>query len=68
MRGGIFLKVNIEAERVRKQITKQELCTKLGITTKTYLNYLRGVTAIPSTVLVEMAELFQCSTDYLLGR
>lgn len=61
------MNVNIEAERVRMQLTKEELAAKLGIASKTYTNYVRGDTAIPSDVLINMALLFRCKTDYLLG-
>lgn len=61
------MNVNIEAERVRKQLTKEALSVTLGITSKTYSNYVRGETPIPSDVLLQMAKLFHCSTDYLLG-
>lgn len=62
-----YLNVNIEVERVRKQFTKEELSAKLGIASKTYTNYVRGDTPIPSDVLIEMASIFHCTTDYLLG-
>ena len=58
---------NIEAERARMQLTKEDLSKQLGISSKTYLSYIRGETPIPSNVLVTMAGLFKCSTDYLLG-
>lgn len=61
------MKVNIEAERVRYQMTKEELSNKLGITQKTYTNYVNEITPIPSNVLLSMAKMFCCSTDYLLG-
>lgn len=61
------MKVNIEAERGRLQMTKEELSRDLGITSKTYLSYVRGETPIPSDVLIKMATLFGCSVDYLLG-
>ncbi len=61
------MNVNIEAERVRGQMTKEELSAKLGISSKTYSNYVKGDTPIPSDVLVNMARLFNCRTDYLLG-
>ena len=35
-------RINIEAERGRMQLTKEELSKKLGITSKTYLSYIRG--------------------------
>lgn len=59
-------KNNIEAERGRMQLSKEQLSKLLGITSKTYLSYTRG-RAIPSSILVKMAKLFDCSTDYLLG-
>lgn len=62
------MNVNIEAERARKQLTKEALASKLGITSRTYVKYIRGETPIPSNTLLDMADLFQCSTDYLLGR
>ncbi|MDO4356540.1 MAG: helix-turn-helix transcriptional regulator [Clostridia bacterium] len=57
---------NIEAERGRKQFSKERISRELGITSKTYNNYVQGK-PIPSDVLVRMAQLFECSTDYLLG-
>lgn len=61
------MNVNIEAERVRLQLTKEELSVRLGVASKTYTNYVRGETPIPSDVLIKMARLFRCKTDYLLG-
>lgn len=61
------MNVNIEAERARLQLTKEEISAKLGVASKTYTNYVRGDTPIPSDVLVKMAHLFRCKTDYLLG-
>lgn len=60
--------VNIEAERGRAQMTKEALSAELGISQPTYNAYVRGDSAIPSTILVKLSELFGVSTDYLLGR
>lgn len=60
------IRVNIEAERGRAQMTKESLSRELGITSRTYWNYLTGA-PIPSDKLVAMAQMFGCSTDYLLG-
>lgn len=59
--------VNIEAERARLQLTKSEISKRLGITGATYNNYLNGIRPIPSAILLKMADMFGCSTDYLLG-
>ena len=57
---------NIEAERVRKGLTKEELAKELGVSTKTYYNWLSGFTAIPSTALKKMSTMFEVSMEYLL--
>ena len=60
------MRVNIEAERGRKQYTKAQLSERLGITQTTYNNYVKGA-PIPSDKLELMADIFDCSVDYLLG-
>lgn len=60
------MRENIEAERGRKQMTKEGISRHLGITSRTYWNYVEGK-PIPSDKLIAMARLFNCSTDYLLG-
>ncbi len=61
------MRVNIEAERARGRMTKEELAARLGISPRTYTNYIKGNTPIPSDVLLDMSRLFHCTTDYLLG-
>lgn len=58
---------NIEAERARLGLSKEELARRLGVATKTYYNWLNGVNPIPSDALIEMAQIFRSRTDYLLG-
>ena len=57
---------NLERERERAKLSKEALCRELGITTRTYWNYLNGG-AIPSDKLITMTRLFGCSPAYLLG-
>lgn len=59
---------NIEAERARKGLPKDALASKIGVSTKTYYNWLNGTNPIPSTALLKMADIFGVSIDYLLGR
>lgn len=58
---------NIEAERARLKLKQEEVAQKLGITGRTYANYVTEKTPIPSDVLIRMTDLFSCSIDYLLG-
>ena len=57
---------NIEAERVRKGISREKLAEELNVSISTYYNWLAGRTAIPSTDLKKMANIFGANIDYLL--
>lgn len=58
---------NIEAERARVNISQEELAKKLNIERKTYYNWLTKGN-IPVSSLMTLADMFNCSIDYLLGR
>lgn len=60
------MRVNIEAERARNRLSKERLAKKLGITVKTYYNWINEETDIPSTKLMEMASLFGVTMEYLM--
>ena len=59
-------RMNIEAERGRLGMTKEQMCAALGITGKTYNAYIRG-RPIPSSILEKLREMTGKSVDYLLG-
>lgn len=62
-----YIYPNIEAERVRHNISQEDLSAKIGFERKSYYNWLVNG-KIPGNVLVKLADYFNCSTDYLLGR
>lgn len=57
---------SIEAERVRKGWTKEELAKKLNVSTKTYYNWINEETDVPSSALLRMSKMFGTGVDYLL--
>ena len=57
---------NIEAERVRKGWTKEELAKKLNVSTKTYYNWINEVRDIPSRKLQRLAKILDVTMEYLL--
>ena len=57
---------SIEAERVRNGFTKEEMAKKLGISLKTYYNWIREETDVPSSALLKMSKIFNVGIDYLL--
>ena len=58
---------NIEAERVRNNLTQDAISNMLGIGRKSYYNWLNKGN-IPVNVLIQLSDIFDCSVDYLLGR
>ena len=57
---------NIEAERVRYGLSKEELSNKLGVSTRTYYNWVNEETDIPSSCLLKMGEIFKVDIGYLM--
>ena len=53
----------IEAERARNRLTKEEFASKIGVSSKTYYNWLNGTSPIPSTALIKMAKLIVCEEE-----
>lgn len=63
-----YMYPNIEAERVRKGLSQDELVKELGYKErKTYYNWLSSGN-IPESALIKMADLFECTIDHLLSR
>lgn len=49
-------------------LTQQKVSNYLSVARRTYANYESGQRTIPSHVLCALADLYQVSVDYLLGR
>lgn len=58
---------NIEAERARIGLSKDDFAKSLGISIKTYYNWLNGTTPISIDALMKMSNIFNVSLEYLLG-
>ena len=58
---------NIEAERARHGVSNDDLAEKLDVSRKTLFNWMEKGN-IPTSALIKMADLFNCTIDYLLGR
>lgn len=58
---------NIDAERARAGWSRVQLAEQLNVSYSTLKNWMNGKTEIPVSKILEMARLFNCSTDYLLG-
>ncbi len=59
---------NIASERTKLGLSQEALANKLGVSRDSVKDWESGETAIRSTVLIRMADLFGCSLDYLMCR
>ena len=57
---------NIEAERVRNRMTREEMADRMGISVKTYYNWINENTDIPGKALMKMSRMFGVTADYLM--
>lgn len=60
-------------ERIRNlredsDFTQQQIADKLFINRRTYSSYENGVRNMPIEILSKIADIFNTSTDYLIGR
>lgn len=62
------MKNNIASERVRLGMSQQDLADELQVSRDSVKDWESGETAIRSSMLVKMADLFGCSLDYLMAR
>ena len=68
MRYEILKFENIRNLRLDNSYTQKQIAQMLGISQNTYSQYEIGVLNYPIDVLIKLADLYQVSVDYLLGR
>ncbi len=58
----------IQDLRVDHDLTIKELSSILGLHRDVYSRYERGVRDFPIDILIQLADYYHCSVDYLIGR
>lgn len=58
----------LEDLRVDHDMTQQQVADHLGILREVYRRYEKGTRTIPIDCLMQLADLYGTSVDYLLGR
>ena len=49
-------------------LTQKQVAAQLSMSQPQYFRYEQGYRDIPTDILIRLADLYQCSTDYILGR
>lgn len=63
-----MIKDKIKKLRLDMKLTQRELAEKINVSPNTITNYESGYRTPEFETLVKMADIFDVSTDYLLGR
>ena len=63
-----MIKDNLKKIREEHGLTKRELCEKTGISERAYLTYEFGEREPKIGVIQKLADFYDVTTDYLLGR
>lgn len=54
--------------RQKNHYTQNSIANKLGIAKNTYYQYENGLRKVPTSILEQLAKIYVCSVDELLGR
>lgn len=60
------MRMNMKAERARHGLSASEAAKKIGVSANTLLRWESGQNAPLSENLMKLAELYNCTPDYLL--
>ena len=63
-----IFQVRLKEQRKLYGITQREMAERLGISQPSYIRYEQGTAEPSQENLVKLADMFDVSTDYLLGR
>ena len=66
--GGAMFFQRIEDLRIDHDKTQQEIADVLSCKREVYRRYEKGIREIPTWAVIALADYYQTSTDYLLGR
>lgn len=58
----------IEELRLDSDLTIKQLSSILGIHRDVYSRYEKGLRTVPIDILIKLADLYDCSIDYLVER
>lgn len=54
--------------REDSDLTQRQIAAILGLTQPQYFRYEQGYRDLPTDILIRLADLYNTSTDYILGR
>ena len=62
------MKENLKKLRIEKGLTQKTMCEMLSVSHNCYASYEQGRTEPNVQTLIKLAEIFEVSVDYLIGK
>lgn len=59
---------NIKSERARLNLSQKELADMLEVDESTVNRWERDIGPVKASYLSKLSEIFNCTTDYIIGR
>ena len=66
--GGIMIYENIRNLREDRDLRQKDIAAMLNVLQNTYSQYETGVIELTASTLIKLADFYDVSVDYLLGR
>ena len=57
----------LQEQRILKNLSQKQVATSIGVSASVISNYESGERTPSVEILISLARLYHCSTDYLLG-
>ena len=57
----------LQKQRILRNLSQNEVSTSIGVSASVISNYESGERTPSTEILIALAHLYHCSTDYLLG-
>lgn len=61
------LNTRLKKLRLKQHYTQKDVADILGVTRATISGYEQGVAEPPADILIKLASIYKCTTDYILG-
>lgn len=58
----------IQDLRIDHDLSIKDISALLGLHRDVYSRYEKGIRTMPIDILIQLADIFDCSIDYLVGR
>lgn len=64
----IILCERLQQLKIKKEVLQKDIASSIGLSVRSYQRYEKGERTPTATILIALADYFDVSIDYLVGR